>query len=1058
MKRIVVACALALALVPIAHAQVDRASLSGTVRDSQGAVIAGCSVDISHLGTNLTTRVRSNNEGTFLAVNLMPGSYRVDLAAEGFKKASQTVVLETGQRGRLDVTLGMGNLSEAVTVEVATRLLNTEQAALGTNIDQNSVAKLPLAVRNWDDLLVLVPGVQGDRYSEVGAPGTSRGRTGGVNVHGNRSLQNNFLLDGVDNNSISENVQELSTQVSRPSVDAIQEFKLVTSPYSAEYGRMPGAAISVTTKSGQNRVFGTAYDYYRNDTFDANNFFANRAGQPKAANDQNQFGGNFGGPIVKDKAFFFVDYEGTRITRGLTLITRIPTMDERAGVFTTPVKDPLTGQSFPGNRIPAERIDPTAAALFALLPAPNQPGTNNWISQPNVTDDADRVVGRLDYRFSPSDSVFARYIWSNRKRHIPGHFGGVIDGTSSSSGGRQTIKGQGLVLGWTRILSSSLVNEFRFSWSGADSDGLQDPYGQLPPTEAQVKGVEQDPIFAGGVVRTQIDGYFGGTNIGSPDFLPKFQHTSQFEYLDTLSWLKGNHQLKLGVDVLTPMNNEYLDVPAMRGMLRFRTRFTGNAVADYLLGYVSDAQLSNLFVVNQRHWATMFFVQDDWKVTAKLSVNVGLRYDFMTPAYEADNHMANFDPATATLVYAQDGSLEDRTLMNPDRNNFAPRLGFVYKLSERMLVRGGYGIFYNIFNRAGSEDQLALNVPGLVNNVVTSSNTAPLFLLNNGFPAGFLDPSAPGLLTRARVRAIDPDSQDTKIQQYSIGFQGELGSSFVLSVDAVGTSGSDLAELRNLNQPVGGSGPLPYPGYGFIEYRSTRATSSYKGIDVSLERRFKAGWSLAIAYTLGKATDDSGEHLNTPISFPQNGYDLSAWEGPADYDVRHRLVANFVAELPFGEGKKWATSGVGKAILGGWTLAGIYTIRTGLPFTVTQNNSIGINMTPLPNRVGDGAGPETVEQWFDPKAFALAPNGAFGNSGRNILRAPGWQSADMSLQRRFRVSDRSGITFRWDVFNLFNHPNFGFPDNNLSNTTTVGSITSLGGDPRLMQFALRVDF
>jgi TonB-dependent receptor-like protein len=633
-----------------------------------------------------------------------------------------------------------------------------------------------------------------------------------------------------------------------------------------------------------------------------------------------------------------------------------------------------------------------------------------------------------------------------------------VDGTSSSSGGRQTIKSQSLVFGWTKIISPSLVNEFRLSWSHGDSDGFQDPYGQLPTGDAQIKGVAQDPLFAGGVVRTTIQGYFGGTNIGSPDFLPKFQHTNQFEFIDTLSMIKGNHQFKLGADIMTPMNNEYMDVPATRGMLGFRTRFTGNAVADFLLGYVSDASLSNPFVVNQRHYATMFFAQDDWKVNSKLALNLGVRYDYMTPAYEADNHMANFDPATASLVFAKDGSIADRALVNPDRNNVAPRVGFVYNISEKLLVRGGYGIFYNLFDRIGSEDQLALNPPGLVNNVVGSSTTAPVFFLKDGFPAGYLDPNAPGLLKRARVRAINPDSKNTLIQQFSLGFQAELGAGMVVSIDGIRTTGDNLAELRNLNQaPTGGVGVLPYPTFGFIEYRGTRATSDYKGMDVSLERRFRAGWSFALAYTLGKSTDNSGEHLNTNVSFPQNGYDLNAWEGPSDFDVRHRFVGNFVAELPFGEGKKWAQTGFGKAVLGGWTLSGIYTIRTGLPFTVIESGNVGINMQPLPNRTGSGEGPQTVDQWYDPTAFTVVPAGVFGNSGRNILRGPGWQSADMSLQRRFKIKNSAGATIRWDVFNLFNHTNFGLPDPNVSNTTRA-TITTLSGDPRLMQFALRLDF
>ena len=1064
LKRIAAVCG-ALIVAANAHAQVDRATLSGTVKDSSGAVVSGSSVTVTNPATNVATKVKTTADGNYLVVNLASGTYLVDAEAQGFAKNTQAVILEVGQRARLDFALGVGQISEVVTVQDARRLLNTEQSALGANIDQTSVSKLPLAIRNWDDLLVLSAGVQGDRYSEEGAA-TSRGRTGGVNVHGNRSLQNNFTLDGMDNNSISENVQELSVQVSRPSIDSIQEFKLVTSPYSAEYGRAPGAAISVVTKSGTNQFRGTAYDFYRNDKYDSNTFINKRAGQPKPANDQNQFGGNLGGPILKDKAFFFVDYEGTRITRGVSRITRVPTAEERQGIFGFAVRDPLTGQNFPNNTIPSSRFDPTAVAILALLPQANQAGANNWFSQPNITDDSNRILSKVDLKLSNTDNVFARYIYAKRSRFVPGHFGGVVDGTSSSSGGRGTILGQGIVAGWTKVISASLVNEARFSWSGAKSDSLQDPFGQLAPAAAQVKGVPVDPVTAGGVARISIDGYFGGTNIGSPDFLPKFQHTNQFEYLDTLSWLKGNHQFKLGADIMTPMKNTYMDVPSTRSTLRFRGGFTNtstNGMPAYLLGLVSDAALTNVFVAEQEHWATMFFVQDDWKVGKKLTLNLGVRYDFMTPALEGQNRMANFVPGGAgALVFAKDGSLQDRALVKPDKNNIAPRVGFVYKVDQKTLVRGGYGIFYNVFDRIGSEDQLSLNPPGLVNNSL-SNTTTPLFTLRDGFPSNFLDPNAPGLYSRVRIRAQNPDNPNTTIQQFSVGFQRQLGASLVVSVDAIGTKGSNLAELRNLNQPTRGTldanGPLPYPTFGFIEYRGSRASSDYKGIDVTVERRFTKGFGFGIAYTLGKSTDNSGEHLNTNASFPQDANNIDAWKGPSDYDVRHRIVGNFVADLPFGKGKKWATSGAAAAILGDWTLSGIYTARTGLPFTVTQgSNNVGINMLGLPNKVGSGEGQKTVDSWYDATAFAAVPSGTFGNSGRNILRGPGWQSGDLSLQRRIKLSGRLATTLRWDVFNVFNHVNLGLPDPNISNTATRGFITQLSGDPRIMQFALRLEF
>src|SRR6188474_2904394 len=350
MKRLLVLVALLGLVTPRAVlAQVDRATLTGTVKDSGGAVVPGATVSITNVATNVSSQQQTTETGSYLFVNLIPGQYRVEVELTGFKKTAQAVTLEVGQRARVDTALEVGSLNETVSVTQATQLINSNDATLGGVVTQMEVANLPLAIRNWDDLLALVPGVQGDRYTEQGG-GTSFGRTGGINVHGARALQNNFLLDGVDNNSISENVQELTTQVSRPSVDAIQEFKVVTSPFSAEYGRSPGAAISVSTKSGTNMIRGTAYEYFRNQSMDSNDFFSKRAGVAKPSNDQNQFGANLGGPIMKDKAYFFADYEGTRITRGVTRITNVPTLDQRRGNFgSTVIRDPLTGQPFPNN-------------------------------------------------------------------------------------------------------------------------------------------------------------------------------------------------------------------------------------------------------------------------------------------------------------------------------------------------------------------------------------------------------------------------------------------------------------------------------------------------------------------------------------------------------------------------------------------------------------------------------------------------------------------------------------------------------------------------------------
>ena len=405
--------ALAMLLLPaLGWAQVDRATLTGVVRDPSNAVVAGATVTATHLATGTEAHTVTSAEGGYLLVNLAPGESVVEAQAVGFQRFAQTVRLEVGTRASLDLTLLVGAVTEIVRVEGVTPLLDTQTAIVASVVSQREVANLPLAIRNWDDLLFTIPGVQGDRYTEQTGT-TNAGRTGGVSIHGNRSLQNNFLLDGVDNNSISTNVQELSTQVSRPSIDAIGEFKVITSPFTAEYGRAPGGAIVVTTKSGTNSIRGTAYDYLRNQKFDAISFFARRANQAKPDNDQNQFGANVGGPIVPNRAFFFFDVEATRITQGVLRTGRVATAEERAGVFSSAIRDPLTGQPFANNTIPQNRIDPIARELMALVPMPNATGGNNFIRQPNVEDNGERYLTRVDLKPGGSDNLIVRYIFTD---------------------------------------------------------------------------------------------------------------------------------------------------------------------------------------------------------------------------------------------------------------------------------------------------------------------------------------------------------------------------------------------------------------------------------------------------------------------------------------------------------------------------------------------------------------------------------------------------------------------------------------------------------------------
>jgi outer membrane receptor protein involved in Fe transport len=1035
---------------PDALAQVDRAAVSGSVKDASDAIVPGATVTTRNVATNVSSQSVTDAQGAYAIGGLIPGSYVVEVELSGFNKSSRNVELQTGQRARIDFALTVGSVEQNVTVQASSPIINTEQATLGTVISKAEVAQLPLSLRNWDDLLGLAAGVQGDRYTEQ-AGSTAAGRTGGVNVHGVRSLQNNFLLDGLDNNSISENVQELTTQVSRPSVDSIGEFKVVTSAYSAEFGRSPGAAISVTTKSGTNAFHGTGYEFLRNDKFNANDFFSIRQGAAKPDHKQNDFGGNLGGPIVRGKAFFFGDVEATRLTQGVIRPSTVPTTLEHQGVFSTAVRDPLTGVPFANNTIPANRIDPVARQIMDLFPLPNATGPSNFFrTGANTVDNSQRYLLRGDLSASASDTMFARYFFSDRDRFIPGNYGGIADGTSSSAFGRQNMKTYTLAAGWNRTLAFSALNEFRFGYNKANSNAVQEPFGQ---TGVPLGGVPADPRVAGGLAGINFS--TGGYRLGSPDFLPKYQQTQQFQFTDTLTWSRGANQWKFGIDLMMPLKNTFLDVPATRGSVTFRPTFTGNVLGDFLLGYVADAQLSNVAEVHQELSQYSFYAQDDWKPNSKLTVNVGIRYDYMTPALEADNRMSNFNGVDG-LVQAKDGSVADRGLVNPDRNNFAPRLGATYLLSSTTVLRGGYGVFYNLYDRIGSEDQLALNAPFLINSSVAGATGRPQFFLRDGFPSDFLTPN----LAVQRIRAINPDGTKSYYHQWSAGAQKQLTGSFAASADYVGTKGGNIWTLRNLNQPDPVTKLLPYPTLGPIEYADQDGTSLYNGLELAIERRFSKSYGFRVSYTLSKATDDAGEHLYTggSPSFLQDARNRSSWEGPADVDTRHRVAANWILDIPVGPGHKWMADGMAGKILGGFNFSGIITGRTGRPFTVTQSgNNVGQLMSGLPNRTGDGEGAGTVDAWFDKTAFQVVPSGTFGNSGRNILRGPGLVNVDTALQRRIKVTGQTALELRWEVFNIFNTDEFGLPDSNISNAT-FGTVQRLAGDPRVMQFALRIIF
>ena len=1112
-RTLAIAATVALCLGLQIQAQVNTGTLSGQVTDSSGAVIPRAMLTIKDDATGYTRQVKSAEDGNYLFPDLPIGNYKMTVEASGFESQSEPETISVGFRSRSDIHLRVGSESQTVEVSAATNELSRDDASISTLVTQDTIADTPLFLRNWDDLLRSVPGVQINRYTtQSGA--TSAGRTGDFNVNGVHTLQNNFILDGIDNNTFSENVQELSTEAAHPSVDVISEFNVITTPYSAEYGRAPGAVVSVNTRSGSNHFHGTAYEYVRNQFFDSFDYFSKQTLAKKAEDNQNQFGGSIGGPIIRDHAFFFFNYEDTRVKQGVSRISTVPLDNERIGDFSPgtaaaigvapypTVYDPTTCAipydvksggctAFMNNQIPGGRIDSSVKALMGLFPeanfkngGANFPELNNYSRTGALTDFNGSYDARVDWTPSSKDTLFTRFNYFNRTRDIPGYFGGLADGTSTSAWGNQVLKGASLVLGWTRILSPSMVNDFRFGWVRDYSRAEQQPFTNSQTAGDYLPGVPNDPAIGGGVPLTT---FTNKTFLGSPDFLPKQQIPMLYQYNDTLSWLRGNHNFKFGATVFLPMRNIFQDEPGTRGDLTFTGIFTGGlSYADGLLGATEYTQLTNVFFIDQRLWMASGFAEDDWKVNPKLTLNLGLRYDFAAPAVEGQNRMANFNPAgSGSLVFASSGSLSQRALVNPNTTNFGPRIGVSYALSNKTVLHGGYGVYYTALERIGSEDQLAENPPFLINKTI-ASNTAPVLVPQDGFPTNFLDPTTINFnqLQHFHIRAVNPNISVPMVQQWSFGLQQQITPAWLGEVDYVGTHSTNLDVLRNENQvEISGnqvvtstsapSGTVPYPDFGEVEYTDPVGFGNYDGLQASLTRVMHNGLSVSAAYTYSHSLDNSPEELETNSGDAPNGLDYNAWYGNSDFDVRNRISGTYVYELPFGHGKPMLQSGPAAWVLGNWTTSGVYTFYSGHPFQAAWSSESSLLdaygfATAVPNQSAPIHYLHRQTCWFyDSKNSACGSGGAdpfsdpgnynIGNVGRNTLVGPQTQLFDFALYKTFPFTENVNTQIRWEVFNLANHPVFGQPSGNAS-SGSVASITSLSADPRVMQFAIRVNF
>ncbi|HKF49947.1 MAG TPA: carboxypeptidase regulatory-like domain-containing protein [Terracidiphilus sp.] len=1117
--RVLVTCIFgcgALALVaPLLQGQVNTGSLTGHITDPSGAAVHGASLALKNNGTAYERNVASDDDGNYFFPDLPIGNYTLTATAPGFATQKIEETINVGFRSRTDVQFNVGSEKQTVEVTANTSDLSRDDASISTIVGNETISDTPLFLRNWDDLLRTVPGVQINRYTNQSGA-TSSGRVGSFNVNGVHSLQNNFILDGIDNNTFSENVQELSTEAAHPSVDVIAQFNVITNPYSAEYGRAPGAVVSVNTNSGTNAYHGTAYEYVRNQYFDAFDYFSKQTLAKKAQDNQNQFGGSIGGPVWRNHAFFFFNFEDTRIKQGVSRISTVPLDNERIGDFSpaaaaaagvTPyptVYDPTTCKvpynvksgctAFANNQIPSQRIDSSVSELMALFPEPNFknggasfPELNNYSRTGALTDFNASYDARVDWNVTSKDTAFSRFNYFNRTRDIPGYFGGLADGTSTSAWGNQILKGASVVLGWTRVMNSRMVNDFHFGWVRDFSYAQQQPFALTQYAGNFVPGIPISSGSGGGVPLTQ---FTNKTFEGSPDFLPKRQIPMLYQYDDTFSWTRGNHNWKFGGNLFLPMRNIFQDEPGTRGDLGFTGIFTGGlSYADGLLGLAQSTQLTNVFFVDQRIWMASGFAEDDWKVTPRLTLNLGLRYDFAAPVTEAKNRIANFDPSgSGSLIFATNNSLSDRALVHLNDTNFGPRVGVSYSLHNNTVIHGGYGIYYTALERIGSENQLALNPPFLVNKTI-ASNVAPVITPSVGFPSNFLDPSTINFnqLQAFHIRAINPDIGIPRVQQWSFGVQHQITTPWIAEVDYVGTHADKLDALHNYNQveiqgnkvvttPQAPGGIVPYPNFGQVEYLDPVGFSNYHGLQASLTRDMHNGLSVRAAYTYAHALDNTPEELETSSGDPPNGRNYGMWYGNTDFDVRHRVSASYVYELPFGKGKEMLQSGPLVWVLGNWTTSGVYTFYSGHPFQAAWSSESSLldafgYATAVPNQVAPVHYLHKQTCWFFEgknnacNAFAsglttpYADPGAYtiGNVGRNTLVGPQTQLFDFALYKTFPFTERINSQIRWEVFNLANHPVFGQPSGNAS-SGSVASITSLSADPRVMQFALRVNF
>ena len=1034
---------LTLLLLPAAaRAQSIAGTITGVVTDAQYQPISGAAVQLTDEDTNRKRTVVTDPRGGFTIANLAPGQYRIEAEREGYRKHVQHLALEVDQEMQIEIPLLAGQRTDSVQVTAVRGLLRTESATLGSVIGNAQITGLPLDGRNFFELSLLLPGVV---PAAPGSAGSTRGDFA-VNINGAREDSNNFVLDGVFNGD-----PKLNGIAVTPPVDAVREFEVATGTPGALFGRNAGGQLNVVLQSGANQVHGTAYEFFRNQVTDARNFFA-PPGAQSPRYQRNQFGASLGGPIVRNRTFVFADYEGRRLREGITQVSNVPTALERVGDFSRSnayAIDPFAGTPFPGNVIPQNRMNPVGLAVAGLYPLPNRSVPNlDYVSSPIERDREDHFDLRVDHNLSAADELTARYSFADRDLYEP--FSATSGVAVPGFGNDVPRRAQNAVVSHTHTFTPNLLNELRLGFDRISAGVFQQNIVNNLNQQVGLPTISSNPRD-NGLSQIQVVGF---STLGDEPNNPQHSASTIYQLSDTATWAHGKHLVKAGFDLRWLKQNAFRDEES-RGFLEF-LGVTGNALAEMLLGLPSLTGVARLD--NAEHLlthSTYGYVDDTWRARPDLTVTLGLRYEYNSPPVDAFNRANLYDPATQSLVQVGTGGIP-RGGSQPDRNNFAPRLGLAYRPGRgNTVLRAGYGIYYDQSSLATGEG-LYFSPPYFNLQLFFPFGQLPLSL-SNPFPANFPIPIPSSAL------AIQKDLSTAYAQQWNVSIQQEVGRDQILEVAYAGSKGTKLLGARDFNQPPASpnpNNPRPVQQFADIDILESRGDSIYHSLQARFQQTLHRGLTALASYTWSKSIDDGSSFFSSAgdANFPQNSNDTRAERGLSNFDMRQRFSLSYSYDLPLGKGK----------LLGGWQTFGIWTFQTGRPFTVAllpglDNSNTGDSILGFggandrPNVLGPATlSNPTPNQWFNTQAFALPPFGTFGNAGRNILTGPGLQTINVSLVKNTHLSERANLQFRAEAFNLLNHTNLDLP-NIFFGTPAFGSIQS-AESPRRLQFGAKILF